>query len=256
MAEMGMLAVEKMLPELRGEHDIDLVIAQAENVTEGRGIMPADFERLRAAGVDFCTGGNWSMWRDEAAALLNDPEQPIVRPANYPEDTPGLPYKYCHTAKGDVLMVSLMGHIVGRDADKPFDNPLQTIDRILADEPVEKRIATVVNLHGDYSSEKLVIGHYLDGRVSMVVGDHWHIPTADAGILPKGTAHITDVGMCGSLDSSLGVKLSSVIPRWRDGYQTRNELETEGRTQFNALLVSVDEMTGRAQSAEHIRRLW
>lgn len=255
MGEMGLNAVEKVLPDLRKERDIDLVVAQAENVTGGRGITPSDFERLRKAGVDFCTGGNWSMWREESNELFADAEQPIVRPANYP-DTSGLPYKYAHTPKGDVLIVSLMGQIVGRDAEKETDNPLQTIDSILAAESPEKRIATVVNLHGDFSSEKLVIGYYLDGRASIVVGDHWHVPTADAEVLPKGTAHMTDVGMCGSLDSSLGVKFESVIPRWRDGRQTRNELEIAGRTQFNALLVSVDEASSRALSAEHIRRVW
>lgn len=255
MAEMGLLAVEKVLPELRQNRNIDLVIAQAENVSEGRGITVDDFARLRAAGVDFCTGGNWTLWRQETEALLADPEQPIVRPANYPEAS-GLSYKYCHTAKGDVLVVSLMGQIVGRDADKEVENPLKTIDKILADEPTVKRVATVVNLHGDFSSEKFIIGYYLDGRASLVVGDHWHVPTADADVLPKGTAHMTDVGMCGSLDSSLGVTFESVLPRWRDGIQTRNEIATTGRNQFNALLVSVDETTGRADSAEHIRQVW
>jgi metallophosphoesterase (TIGR00282 family) len=255
MAEMGLQAVEKLLPGLRKEHDVDLVLAQAENVTEGRGITPEDFTRLRTAGVDFCTGGNWTTWRQEANSLLEDSEQPIVRPANY-ADAPGLAYKYAHTPKGDVLVVSLMGQIVGRDAEKQAENPLKTIDTILANEPAEKRVACVVNLHGDFSSEKMVIGYYLDGRVSVVVGDHWHVPTADADVLPKGTAHMTDVGMCGSLDSSLGVKIDSVIPRWRDGYQTRNELETAGRTQFNALLVDVDEATGKARSAKAIRKVW
>ena len=256
MAEMGLAAVEKVLPGLRTEHDIDLVIAQAENLSEGRGVTIADFERLRAAGVDFCTGGNWTTWRKETEALLADPMQPIVRPANYPADTPGLPYKYYRTAKGDVLVVSLMGQIVGRDADKEIANPLKCIDKILADEPAEKRVATIVNLHGDFSSEKFIIGYYLDGRVSVVVGDHWHVPTADAEVLPKGTAHMTDVGMCGSLDSSLGVTFESVLPRWRDGMQTRNVIATDGRTQFNALLVSVDETTGRAVNAKHLRQVW
>ena len=149
-----------------------------------------------------------------------------------------------------------MGQIVGRDSDKPIDNPLRTIDKILADETADKRVATIVNLHGDFSSEKFIIGYYLDGRVSVVVGDHWHTPTADADVLPKGTAHITDVGMCGSLDSSLGVSFDSVVPRWRDGIQTRNVLETSGRTQFNALFVEIDEARGTATRAEHIRQVW
>jgi 2',3'-cyclic-nucleotide 2'-phosphodiesterase len=255
MAESGMLAVEKILPELRREHELDLVIAQVENLSEGRGVLPEDFAHLQRAGVDFGTGGNWSMWRPETTAMFEDAEVPLVRPANYP-DAPGLAYKYAHTDKGDVLVVSLMGQIVGRDSERPTDNPLQVIDKILAHEPAEKRVASVVNLHGDFSSEKLVIGHYLDGRATIAVGDHWHVPTADAGVLPKGTAHVTDVGMCGSLDSSLGVKLSSVIPRWRDGYQTRNEFETEGRMQFNALLVEVDEATGKSRAVQQIRKVW
>lgn len=255
MGEMGILAVEKILPELRKDRGIDAVIAQAENLSEGRGVLPADFERLQKAGVDFCTGGNWTMWRDETVPLLEDENAPIVRPANYPE-APGKPYKYLKTHKGDVLVVSLMGQIVGRDSEKATTNPLKTIDKILADEPADKRIATIVNLHGDFSSEKFIIGYYLDGRASIVVGDHWHVPTADADVLPKGTAHMTDVGMCGSLDSSLGVTFDSVLPRWRDGHQTRNQLETGGRSQFNALLVEVDETTGRATAAEHIRKVW
>lgn len=256
MGEMGMLAVEKILPELRRSRSLDLVVAQVENVTEGRGITSEDFARLQKAGVDFGSGGNWSLWREDIHSAMNDPEVPIVRPANYPEDTPGTPYKYAHTPKGDVLVVSLMGQIVGRDADKPFENPLKAIDRILTNEPIDKRIATMVNLHGDFSSEKFIIGYYLDGRASIVVGDHWHVPTADAEVLPKGTAHMTDVGMCGSLDSSLGVTFESVVPRWRDGVQTRNTLETGGRNQFNALLVQVDEASGRAVSVEHIRQVW
>jgi metallophosphoesterase (TIGR00282 family) len=256
MGDMGMAAVERELPQLRAERDLDLVVAQAENVSEGKGITLEDFNRVQAAGVNFCTGGNWTLARDEIFQALDDPDEPIIRPANYPQDTPGLGYKYVETAKGKVLLISLMGQIVGRDADKPVDNPLKVVDRILAEETADKRTATVVNLHGDFSSEKYVFGYYLDGRVSVVVGDHWHVPTADADILPRGTAHMTDVGMCGSVDSSLGVTLESVIPRWRDGIQTRNILAEGGRNQFNALFVSTDDRTGKATAVEHIRRIF
>lgn len=252
MGELGMLTVERVLPGLRDEHHIDLVLAQAENTTNGKGISINDFSRLQSAGVDFCTGGNWTLWLDEINAALQDQTQPIVRPANYPVGTPGLEYKHLATPKGSVLVVSLMGQIVGRDADKPMDNPLHKIDAILAQTVGDDRVATVVNLHGDFSSEKVIIGHYLDGRASVVVGDHWHVPTADARILPGGTAHQTDVGMCGALNGSLGVSMDSVIPRWRDGQQTRNMLIADGPTQFNALLVAVDEATGLAKKAESI----
>ena len=116
-------------------------------------------------------------------------------------------------------------------------------------------MATVVNLHGDYSSEKVVIGHYLDGQASLVIGDHWHVPTADARVLPAGTAHMTDVGMCGALNSSLGVKTQSIISRWRDQKVVRNELELSGPMQFNAALVDVDESTGLSRSIIHIQQI-
>ena len=256
MGEPGLQVVEKVLPNLRREHAIDLVIAQAENLSDGKGVRKADFERLQKAGVDFCTGGNHSFFRPEIFPLLDNPAIPIIRPANYPQGTPGLGYKYAETPKGRVLVISLLGHIVGKDADKPVDNPLKVIDQILEDEHLVTRAATIVNFHGDFSSEKRIIGYYLDGRVTAVVGDHWHVPTADADVLPKGTAHITDVGMCGSLDSSLGVRFETLIPRWRDGTVTRNELETKGRRQFNAVLVKTQDKSGRATDIKHIQMIF
>lgn len=256
MGEPGLKLIEKILPGLRNQRDVGLVIAQAENVTEGKGISLSDFKRLKQAGVDFCTGGNWSLHLDEINQALNDPAQPIVRPANYPEGTPGLGYKYIDTATGSVLVVSLLGQIVGRDAAKPIDNPLQIVDAILETEKDTPKVATVINFHGDFSSEKFVIGRYLDGRASLVVGDHWHVPTADAMVLPGGTAHITDVGMCGTLDSCLGVKFDVIMERWKTGTPSRNQLETEGRLQFNAVLAHVDELTGLSRSIEQIRNIY
>lgn len=251
MGEPGIEVVEKIIPGLRAEKEIDLVIAQAENTTQGKGISLNDFQRLRKAGVDFCTGGNWTLHRDEIIPALNDPNQPIIRPANYPASTPGVAYKYVSTTTGSVLVVSLLGSIVGKDADKPVDNPLKVIDEILEHEAATPKLATVVNFHGDYSSEKVVIGHYLDGRVTAIIGDHWHVPTADARVLPGGTAHMTDVGMCGILDASLGVTFESIIPRWRDGRQTRNVLATAGSRQFSAALIETNQ-AGLAARVEHI----
>jgi metallophosphoesterase (TIGR00282 family) len=252
MGEAGVHVVEHVLPHLKQERHFDLIVAQAENVSEGKGITLQDFNKLKSMGIDFFTGGNWSLHREEIIPAISDPNQPIIRPANYPQGTPGLGYKYLKTASGDVLFISLLGQILGRDADKPFDNPLKCVDAILAREISHPKAAVIVNFHGDYSSEKRVIGYYLDGRVAAVVGDHWHVPTADAMILPHGTAHITDVGMCGALDSSLGVKLDVIIRRWQSGTPSRNELETHGRMQFNALYVDID-AEGLATSVEHIQ---
>lgn len=255
MAEMGMKAVEQVLPSLVQARGIDLVVAQAENVSEGKGMTVADYERMKAVGIQAFTGGNHTPAKAELMSLLEDPDTPVVGPVNMP-DYPTLTHKLVKTPGGVVLVVSLLGSIVGRHADVPTINPLKKLDEILAGISRESYVASVVNLHGDFSSEKIVLGHYFDGRISLVVGDHWHVPTADAQVLPRGTAHITDVGMCGSLDSSLGVKFDSIIPRWRDGYQTRNELETTGRTQFCAVLADVDEATGLAASIEQIRQVW
>lgn len=254
MGSAGIKAVEKILPGLIKEVGVDLVIAQSENVTAGRGISIADYEQLTSAGVNFFTGGNHIFDTKEIYPYLNDPDKPIIRPANYPTGTPGLGYKYATTKLGKVLVVSLLGQIVGKNASQVMDNPLKIIDAILAAEQQTTKAATIVNFHGDFSSEKVIIGHYLDGRVSLIVGDHWHIPTADARVLPKGSAHITDVGMCGALNSSLGVTFDSVVPRWRDGIQTRNVLEVDGPMQFNAVLVEVNER-GLADKITQIRKI-
>lgn len=255
MGDMGMRAVEQLLPQIVRAEAVDFVIAQAENVTEGKGMNLADYDRLRAAGVHAFTGGNHTPTRTELYPLLEDVTAPVVGPMNM-QECPGPGYKIVTQGQHRVLIVSLLGSIVGKQAETPTENPLQAIDTMLTLVPRGSYDVSVVNLHGDFSSEKVVLPHFLDGRISLVVGDHWHVPTADAEVLPHGTAHITDVGMCGSLDSSLGVKFDSIIPRWRDGVQTKNVLETAGRTQFCAVLVDIDELTGEARSIRHIRQVW
>lgn len=252
MGEVGIETIEKVLPKLKTEHGIDLVLAQAENVSQGKGITPKDFARLQDLGVDFFTGGNHSFAEETIFPMLNDPTKPVIRPANYPVGTPGLGWKYIETTQGKVLVISLLGQTVGKNTELVLDNPLEVVDTILESQKAIDRVATIVNFHGDFSSEKVIIGNFLDGRVTAVVGDHWHIATADARVLPAGTAHITDVGMCGALDSSLGVTFSSVIPRWRYGQLTKNVLETKGPRQFNSVLIESDN-EGLAKSIEQIR---
>ena len=254
MGPMGIEAVRRFLPDIIKEHSVDLVIAQAENVSSGKGLTVEDYQTLKQLGIHGFSGGNWSLHLKETIQLLENPSEPVVRPANYPVGTPGQKYKYIETSKGRVLLVSLLGSIVGKDSGAKLDNPLKVIDEILESQSGVEKASTVVNIHGDYSSEKIVMGHYLDGRVSMVIGDHWHVPTADAQLLPKSSAHITDVGMCGSMDSSLGIEFASVIPRWRDGIKTKNILATKGRLQLNALLAEIDDKTGLATSVLQIQR--
>lgn len=253
MGEAGISVVERLLPDLRREHAIDVVIAQAENVSDGKGLSVGDYKRLKKTGVDGFSGGNHTLSRPETLQLVANAEAPVTAPANM-EDVPGPGYKYVGEGDKKVLLISLLGQVVGRSADQPTKNPLQLIDEILDNESSISKAAVVVNLHGDFSSEKVVFGHYVDGRVTVALGDHWHVPTADARVLPGGTAHMTDVGMCGALNSSLGVTYESIVPRWRDGKQTRNELETDPPYQLNGLLVSVNQ-DGLAETVEHIQRI-
>lgn len=253
MGEVGVEVVEAVLPKLVREKSINLVIAQAENVTDGKGMSLADMRRLQDAGVQFFTGGNHTPANTELYEALEDENVPVIGPANI-EGCPGPGWKYVATPNGKVLVVSLMGTKVGSPVE--MANPLAAIDEILRQNQDVERVGTIVNFHGDYSSEKVIIGHYLDGRVTAVIGDHWHVPTADARVLSGGTAHMTDVGMCGVLNSSLGVTWDSVIPRWRDNIQTKNELETNGPRQFNAALVSIDTQTGKANKIEQIQEIF
>lgn len=254
MGEAGRRVVDSLLPTIKEEFQVDFVVAQAENSdNSGKGPGPEHLKQMQAAGVDFFSGGNHSLLGKESSKVYKDDSLPIIRPANLTEGI-GHGYKVVNTKFGKVLIVSILGQTVGaRQAE--LNNPLETIDKILNELSISDLVATIVNFHGDFSSEKRVFGYYLDGRVSAVIGDHWHVPTADAMILPGGTAHITDVGMCGSLHSSLGVKTSVIIDRWKTGKSSKNEMEDKGVLQFNALLIDVDETTGLAKEVEHIQRV-
>jgi metallophosphoesterase (TIGR00282 family) len=252
MASPGMKIVQELLPDMRREHQVDLVIAQAENVSDGKSMTPIDMKLLQAAGVDFFTGGNHTPKRTDLHALLEDSKQPVIMPANMAELV-GKGWKYIDSPQGPVLVISILGQTVGTKVE--ITNPLQKMDEILGKNEGKHRVATVVNFHGDFSSEKRVIGYYLDGKVTAVIGDHWHVPTADAMVLPKGTAHITDVGMCGTLHSSLGVKFETIIARWRDEVVNQNEIELGGPLQFNALLIETDNRTGLAKTIQSIQKI-
>jgi metallophosphoesterase (TIGR00282 family) len=251
MGRAGRQTIKALLPELKAETGADFVISQGENLSHGKGMQISHAEEMMAAGVDFFTGGNWTLHRPEIIPWVEDPAKPVIRPANYKAGTPGRGWKIAETPFGKILIISLLGQIVGAfPAD--IDNPLLTVDAILEETKHEKFVARVVNFHGDFSSEKLVMGQYLDGRVTAVIGDHWHVPTADAQIMAQGTAHITDVGMVGSRDSCLGIRTDIIVKRWRDGLPGRNELEDSGKMWLCGLLIDVNGATGQAKSVQQI----
>lgn len=253
MGKAGRETVSNILPDLKKKLTVDFVIAQGENMNDnGKGPRKADIKQMHDCGVDFFTGGNHSFTSKETNILYADGDVQLIRPANI-EDKPGSGYKIVKVGKTRVLVASILGQTVGNQK-LTATNPLHKADEILEAELGNYDIS-IFNFHGDFSSEKRVFGYYLDGRASMVVGDHWHVPTADAMILPGGTAHITDVGMCGALHSSLGVKTSSIINRWKDSKTVKNEMEEAGPYQFNALFADIDPTDGFAEEVEHIQRI-
>lgn len=252
MGEPGKRVVQNVLPDLLKEKRIDFTVAQAENIADGKSPHPSDIEQMQKLGIDFFTGGNHSFTNKETEILYSS-KAPMTRPANAESHKSGEGWQVVQKHGQKIFVCSILGQTVGVQRIET-SNPLHKIEEVLEglDEDI---VIKIVNFHGDYSSEKRVFGYYLDGRVSAVIGDHWHVPTADAMILPGGTAHISDVGMCGALHSSLGVKTSVIVDRWKDNKQVKNELETEGPMQFNALIVDIDDSTGLAHTIEHIQKI-
>ena len=253
MARPGRQVVRELIPALRREHQIDVVIAQAENVSHGKSMSPTHMKELKECGIDFFTGGNHTTKRPDLHDLLANPAQPVISPANLEEFPKEWGIKTLQTPKGKLLVASILGQTF--PTSLPIKNPLAMLDDICREHLLEEYAAIIINFHGDFSSEKRVIGYYSDGRVTAVIGDHWHVPTADAMVLPSGTAHITDVGMCGTLHSSLGVELEMIMQRWRDETTTPNRIAEEPPYQFNAVLIETDEETHLATSITSINKV-
>ncbi|HSE61368.1 MAG TPA: TIGR00282 family metallophosphoesterase [Candidatus Saccharimonadales bacterium] len=253
MGRPGRDVVRYILPKLRETYTPDLVIAQSENVSHGKGISPGHVHELQKLGIDVFTGGNHTIERPAVKPLLADAAVPVLAPINQEGVELAWGAKRVATAKGDVLVVSLLGSVF--PTPFPMRNPLLVIDDLLASDKSKGVVGTIVNFHADLSSEKRVIGYYLDGRVSAVIGDHWHVPSADAMVLPKGTAHITDAGMCGTLHSSLGVTKEIIVARWRDGAKLKNDIAEGGPWQANGVVVTIDTKTGFAKKIVQVNEV-
>ncbi len=243
----GRQIVQQALRGLRQEKNLDLVIANAENAAGGSGLTPAIYRELLAAGVDVVTLGDHIYRRNEIIGVLES-EPNIVKPANYPEDAPGKCVAIAKTAAGEsVAVFSLLGRVFMR----PVDCPFKAADRVLAEIPAEVK-TIVVDFHAEATSDKQLLGRYLDGRVSAVLGTHTHVPTADEGILTGGTAFQCDVGMTGPYDSVLGRRYDRVLETTVTFNPTHFEV-AHGDPRLCGSLVEVDTATGKATSIERIR---
>lgn len=247
----GRTAVKRLLPDLRTELHPDIVIANVENIAHGSGVTKSTLEEVRAAGVDAFTSGNHIWSKPEVLEIMADSSIPLIRPANFPGDAPGTGTRMLQVGTRSLLLVNLMGRVFLKEH---LDDPFRALDRILADSIAQKPDLILVDFHAEVTSEKAAFGFYADGRVCAVVGTHTHIGTADARILPQGTAYITDIGMTGPRDSVLGVDKDVIIKNFLNQRPVRHEIPDTGTQILNAVLIDTDPTTHRATKIQRIDR--
>jgi metallophosphoesterase (TIGR00282 family) len=247
VAEAGRAVVKKYLKALREKHQIDIVIANGENMAGGFGITPPTYLEIMQAGVDIVTGGNHSFDKKESFDL-HDKEDFLLRPANYPPELPGRGVcRYTSTKGLKLTVINLMGRVFM----DPLDCPFRLFDKLYA-EHKDFSPNIFVDFHAETTSEKMAFGWHVEGRASCVIGTHTHIATADERILPKGTAYLTDAGMTGPYDSVIGVDKDTVVERYVIRRGRKFEAAT-GNPWFCGAVVEIDAQTGKAKKIERLR---
>ncbi len=208
--------IEKKLPDYRREHGISFVVCNGENAAEIRGMRAVDAERLLAAGVDIITLGNHAFGQKDLYPVL-EREKRIIRPVNFPPQTPGMGYTVVAAESGErVLCIN----VCGRAFMDAYASPFETVEGVLKRE-AGKYDLSVLDVHAEATSEKLALGRWFDGRIDVIFGTHTHVTTADEQILPRGTGYQTDLGMCGPVGGILGTDAAAVIEKFRSLMPTR-----------------------------------
>lgn len=254
VAKLGRRAVGEVLPNLRKKEKLDFVIANAENVTHGRGARITHLKDLVKAGVDFFTAGPHIFYLDPNEPF-SDPSVRIIRPYNLPPSAPGVGFEVVKVGTRKIAILSLLGlenlgERLGEDARNqpwltgtvanPFGAALIALEKISAEKPD----LILVDFHAEFTSEKRAMGFFLDGKVTAVVGTHTHVPTADSAVLPRGTGYVTDLGMVGAQESVLGVEPEVIINRLKENSADSFAWVEKGPAVFNSVLLEVDPKGG------------
>jgi metallophosphoesterase (TIGR00282 family) len=246
----GRDAVEALLPRLRDDLDVDVCVVNGENVANGIGITPRLADRLLAAGADAITLGNHAWRRDEIGPYLAS-SPAVVRPANFQANAPGRGLTVVAGRDGSrIAVLNLLGSLYL----EPAYSMWELVDELVEEALAETRVV-VVDLHAEATSEKVALAHWLDGRVTAVLGTHTHVQTADARVLRGGTAALTDVGMTGPHDSVIGVEAELAIRRMRTGMPVRFQTAAAG-VRLEGAVVTCDPATGRASAIDPVRVPW
>ncbi|MCH8275131.1 MAG: TIGR00282 family metallophosphoesterase [Armatimonadetes bacterium] len=253
VGKVGRRAVQSCLPSLKETYEPDFVVVNAENSAAGFGVTPRIADELFECGVDGITLGNHAFHRDEIAAYL-DERTKIVRPANFPEGTPGRGATVLEKGGLKLGLINLCGRVFMSEYDDPFraaDRLIEELRGRIGEPAGESSACILVDFHAEATSEKQAFASYLDGRVSAVIGTHTHVPTADERVLPGGTAYISDAGMCGPMDSIIGMDRQVVLRRFLTLRPARFEVG-HGPGVICGVIVDVKEDTGCAQGIERI----
>lgn len=250
VGKSGRDAILKHVPDLKKQANLDFVIVNGENAAHGFGINRKICEELYGAGVDAITTGNhvWDQ-RDTPAYISEDPR--LLRPLNFPKNTPGNGFTILENARGKKLAVL---NIMGQLFMDPLDNPFHCMEEFLKTYKVGQNIdGLLVDIHAEATSEKVAMGHFLDGQATLVVGTHTHVPTADQMILPGGTAYTTDAGMTGDYHSVLGMDMKAPIERFYRKIRTERMAPASGEGTLCGVYVESDDRTGKATCIKPIR---
>lgn len=252
VARSGRETVQRYVPYLKRAWALDCVIANGENAQHGYGITARACQEMYDSGVDVITTGN-HVWDQKELLSYIEQDPRVVRPINFMDTVPGKGFYKLYTPKGDVLVVSALGQIFVRPT---LDNPFPILDNFLRSYALGQSNlkAIVVDFHAEATSEKLALGFHLDGRITCIVGTHTHVPTADARILPNGTAYISDLGMCGDYVSVIGAPISETNARYiRKIPLTGKSQPASGEGTLCALYIETDEQTGLSKRACPVR---
>ncbi|MGD1934844.1 MAG: TIGR00282 family metallophosphoesterase [Candidatus Phaeomarinobacter sp.] len=246
----GRDAVVAALPGLRSDLDLDFVVVNGENSAGGFGITEKITTELLDAGADVISGGNHS-WDQREALVFIEREERLLRPANYPAGTPGRGAGLFEARGGRrVLLVNVLGRVFM----EPLDDPFATVEKELSAAPMgDVADAVIVDMHAEATSEKMAMGHFCDGKASLVVGTHSHVPTADAQVLPGGTAYQTDAGMCGDYDSVIGMDKEEPLNRFTRKIPGGRFAPADGDATVCGVFVETNDATGLAERVEPIR---
>lgn len=247
----GRDAIKARLAGMRTDWRLDFVVVNSENATNGAGLSPAHATAMLDAGADCLTLGDHAFDQREMAGFI-DSEPRILRPLNFAKAAPGQGARLFDAGRGrKILVAQVLGQVFMK---RPFADPFSAIEPILKNHPLGGLAqASLVEIHCEATSEKMAMGHWCDGKASMVVGTHTHVPTADAMILPGGTAYQSDAGMCGDYDSVIGMDKGEPMRRFITGMAAGRFQPAEGVATLSGLFVETDDRTGKALRVAMVR---